>query len=553
MDPRADVLPTFTHPLRRATALHLGATLLCLVAGTACGGHGGGPPAPTARTVSGIDSSPRDGWALLRWNPIDGASGYRVYRGDGEAFDLGVATAVFTTTDHSANIRDVDNDAGAHCAVTAILAGEETAPVFATVTGQELGAPDAPTDVTAAADDGSIRLDWPDVPGALGYRVYEWAAAPVAATARNLVVAPTASTTVITGLANDVETWFVVTAVNGGGESAPSLELAVTPTAQPAAGPPPAPQFLQSAAGNAIAYLSWPTATTATHYAVYMSTAGPVGQQGTMLGTIASPPAQVSGLTNGQPVRFAVTAWNAYGESEMSPETTVTPTSSGGNSNAVPPAPTNLQASPSGTSVQLHWGQSAGAVFYFVYASTTPAIQPGSSVRLLWTTGTSTTVVGLHPGTTYYFAVTAVGFGGESQISNAVAVGGGTGSGGNSAWHPNHGLFTGTWQTSLFNGEISIAYYQSLDSYQVWWVKHGYTFYNNACTYQRQMSTPQPIGPNNTFSFHYVDPSDPSVDVTINGHFIDATHVSGYLSDVNGNVLGCNPPAQGNFSAVWHP
>ncbi len=83
---------------------------------------------------------------------------------------------------------------------------------------------------------------------------------------------------------------------------------------------------------------------------------------------------------------------------------------------AVPPAPTNLTATPGNAQVQLAWNASAGASSYNVKRSTTNG-GPYANVATA-VTATSYTNTGLTNGTPYHYVVTAVNAGGESPVSN---------------------------------------------------------------------------------------------------------------------------------------
>jgi hypothetical protein len=104
---------------------------------------------------------------------------------------------------------------------------------FALFTGVIHAQPAAPQLKTATAADKAVQLAWTAVPGAT-YKIY-WRTttgvtiASAAGHANNSGVAFT-----VPSLTNDTAYFFVVTAVDAGGESAPSNELSATPVAQAA-------------------------------------------------------------------------------------------------------------------------------------------------------------------------------------------------------------------------------------------------------------------------------------------------------------------------------
>jgi hypothetical protein len=88
----------------------------------------------------------------------------------------------------------------------------------------------------------------------------------------------------------------------------------------------------------------------------------------------------------------------------------------GGGGGPLPPAaPTDVRAAPGNGTVTLSWSASAGATSYNVYYATSPATSTASPK--VAASGSPTSVPGLANGTPYWFAVTAVGTGGESALS----------------------------------------------------------------------------------------------------------------------------------------
>ena len=172
--------------------------------------------------------------------------------------------------------------------------------------------------------------------------------------------------------------------------------------------PPPAPAGLQATAGNTQISLTWNTSTGATSYNLKRSTTN-----GGPYTTIASPTTASytnTGLTNGTPYYFVVTAVNSGGESNPSSQATATPTTPV----TIPPVPTGLQATAGNALVSLTWNASSGATSYNVKRSTTNG---GPYTTIASPTTASYTNTGLTNGTHYYYVVTAVNSAGESNPS----------------------------------------------------------------------------------------------------------------------------------------
>jgi hypothetical protein len=173
--------------------------------------------------------------------------------------------------------------------------------------------------------------------------------------------------------------------------------------------PPAAPAGLQATAGNAQISLTWNASTGATSYNVKRSTTN-----GGPYTTIASPTTASytnTGLTNGTPYYYVVTAVNSAGESNPSSQATATPTAPV----TIPPVPTGLQAAAGNAQISLTWNASTGATSYNVKRSTTNG---GPYTTIASPTTASYTDTGLNNGTPYYYVVTAVNSAGESNPSS---------------------------------------------------------------------------------------------------------------------------------------
>jgi chitinase len=115
----------------------------------------------------------------------------------------------------------------------------------------------------------------------------------------------------------------------------------------------------------------------------------------------------------------------------------------GGDPVQIPAAPTGLTAgSPGSTSVPLSWSPSSGATGYHVYRG-------GTKVQTV--SGTSATVTGLAPSTSYSFQVSAANTAGESAKSAAVTATTTSGGGGSDGELPAHAL-VGYLHASFANG-----------------------------------------------------------------------------------------------------
>jgi len=187
-----------------------------------------------------------------------------------------------------------------------------------------------PAGPTATAGNAQVSLSWTASTGATSYNIYFGTSAGVT-TANGTRIAGIAATSYThSGLTNGTAYYYVVTAVNASGESAPSTQVSATPSAPP---PPPVGAALQppagptATAGNAQVSLSWTASTGATSYNIYFGTsAGVTTANGTRIAGITATSYTHSGLTNGTAYYYVVTAVNASGESAPSTQVSATPT-----------------------------------------------------------------------------------------------------------------------------------------------------------------------------------------------------------------------------------
>ena len=172
----------------------------------------------------------------------------------------------------------------------------------------------------------------------------------------------------------------------------------------------PAPTGLAATAGNAQVALSWSSVTASNTYKVYRALAfdGPF----TLLSSPSGPSYTDSTAANGTTYYYAVTAVSPTGgESGYLDPVTATPA-------APPPGPTDLAAAAGNTTVTLTWSGAAGAAEYQIKRSLTSGSGYVSIATNIGNANVTYLDTGLANGMTYYYVVTAVSAGGESDPSN---------------------------------------------------------------------------------------------------------------------------------------
>ena len=271
--------------------------------------------------------------------------------------------------------------------------------------------PSAPTNLAATPGDGFVALTWADPldNGGSPITSYQysinggvsWTAVPGSS-------ATTASYTV-SGLTDGVSYTFGIRAVNANGPGASSSIVSATPVAVPGA-----PTLTSVTPGDtqATVVFSSPASDGGSAITAYTVTAQPQPTGTPIVTTGTASPITVTGLTNGTPYSFTVTATNAVGTGAASTAQSATPYTT-------PSAPQALAATPGDTTVDLSW--------------TAPASDGGSAITsyevsddgganwLPVTAAPPTTYsfAGLTNGTTYTFLVradNAAGPGAEASV-----------------------------------------------------------------------------------------------------------------------------------------
>lgn len=282
--------------------------------GRGSGGGGGGNSAPA--TPTGLAATAGNAQITLSWSADSGATGYYVKR---STITGGPYTQIATqssTTYADAGLTNGTKYFYVVAAYNSAGASANSAEASATPT---LPPPSAPTGLSAAAGNTQITLTWTASAGATSYHVKR----STTSRAETQISAPTANSFTDTGLTNGAKYFYVVSAVNAGGESANSSEVSATPTAP--ATPPPTPTGLQATPGNTQVALTWNATTGATSYHVKRSTTS----GGPFNSTLASPTGTNytdAAVINGTAYYYVVSAVNATGESANSAQVSATPT-----------------------------------------------------------------------------------------------------------------------------------------------------------------------------------------------------------------------------------
>src|SRR5271156_4899654 len=283
------------------------------IGGSAGGGGKTGMSVPAV--PAGLAAAPGSAQVTLSWAASSGATGYNVQRSTTTG---GPYTQISTTTVTNFTDTGLTNGTKYFYVISAFNSvGQSANSSEVNATPAPL-APTTPTGLAATAGNAQVSLTWNASSAATSYHVKR----STSSGAEMQISAPASNSFIDTGVTNGTKYFYVVSAVDSGGESANSSEVNATPAAP--AVPPATPTGLQATAGNAQVSLSWNASTGATSYNVKRSTVtgGPFST------TLSSPTATNytdTTVTNGTPYFYVVSAVNAAGESANSAQASATP------------------------------------------------------------------------------------------------------------------------------------------------------------------------------------------------------------------------------------
>jgi len=268
------------------------------------------PALPTVPAApSGVIATGGTKQVSLSWKSVSTATSYNVYY----ATTAGVTTANGTKI---ANATTPAVQTGLTAAttyyyiVTAVNSvGEGAASVqvaAATLSATPTPtAPAVPAGLTAAGGANKVTLSWAAATGASSYNLY-WSTTPGVTIANGTKVSGITTPYVKTGLSAGTAYYFIVTAANSAGESAPSPQVTATTSAAPV----PVTKQLS---------LAWDPVAGATSYRLYWSTVpGVTTTSGTKISGISSPSYVHTGLAAGTTYYYVVTAADSSSESAAS-------------------------------------------------------------------------------------------------------------------------------------------------------------------------------------------------------------------------------------------
>jgi large repetitive protein len=383
-------------------------------------------PQGAASAVTTISAVAGDGSAVITFSgaTTNGSTitsyAIQAYDSSGSAVSGATCTATTSATNGSCTITGLTNGSQytfkAVTNSTANSSSVSSVASIATTTVTPAKAPEAPTGITTTAGTGKVTVGWTE-PTDNGSAITSYTvqaydnAGNAVAGATCTATAPATTCDVSANLAAGSAYTFKVTATSAAGTSAAST--ASTSASVNAA--PSEPRNVTAVKGNTTATVSWDApldsrGSDVTGYTVTAYTSGNVAA-GTCTSVAPTETCVVTGLTNGTPYTFKVTATNGIGTSAQSTA------SSAATPSTVPNAPTGVTVASGDAQVTVSF--------------TAPTNNGGSSITGYTVTasdgstisGTTSplTITGLTNGTAYTFTVKATNINGDSVASSASA------------------------------------------------------------------------------------------------------------------------------------
>ncbi|WP_207708939.1 S-layer homology domain-containing protein, partial [Heliomicrobium gestii] len=288
------------------------------------------PAAPTiVNTVAG------NAMVRLTWNEVYGATGYKVFQSMTSG-SYGAEVLTVSQSVYSADVTGLTNGTQYYFVVKTLKGSLESPFSNEVHATPHVPSPDTPVLLSAIAGDAHAMLTWQEVPGSIGYKVYQSETSGNYGSA-TATVAESVYSYDATGLTNGRMYYFIIKATNPGGDSVASNELSATPMTVAGA---PTNVTAVAGSGQAIITFTAPMDNGGSPITGYEVIASP----GNVVVTGATSPITVTGLTNGTSYTFTVKAINGVGRSASSTESNaITPRSSssgGGGGNNAAPSPT---------------------------------------------------------------------------------------------------------------------------------------------------------------------------------------------------------------------
>ena len=363
------------------------------------------PIQPVPAAPSSVTAIQGDGKINVRWNAVKTATSYNIYWSLDKKFTRSSGHKVQSVTSPYPHI-NLANGTSYYYAVTAVNSGGESALSSIRTVAPQVVAPAAPTSVLVVAGERQVRLRWARVAGADSYNLY-WSVKRGVTKKNGKKIENVTPGTEYTELTNGTEYFYIVTALNAGGESAASKEVSTVPQVST----PAAPAEVNAVPRDGKIMVSWMPVEGASTYNIYWSENPDVTDKtGKVIKNLVSSTFTQLELKNAKKYYFVVTAVNAGGESAFSRKVFAIPRV------AAPSVPTNIVIEPGNGKVTIEWKAVAGATRYNLYWSVKAGVKAATAKKVA-DIKQKQSLSGLINGTQYFYVITAENAGGESAAS----------------------------------------------------------------------------------------------------------------------------------------
>jgi fibronectin type 3 domain-containing protein len=265
----------------------------------------------------GVTVTPGNGQVTIAWTAVTDVTSYNIYWSTTPGVTIANGTKITGATSPYVQLGLI-NGITYYYVVTGVNKDGESTPT--PQVSAALALP-GPTGVTVTPGNGQVTIAWTAVTDVTSYNIY-WSTTPGVTITNGTKIIGVASPYIQLGLINGTTYYYVVTAVNGNGESTPSSQVSAIPSVAPT---PAAPTEVTATPGNGQITIAWTAVKDVTSYNIYWSnTSGVTTANGTKI-TGATSPYVHPRLINGTTYYHVVTAANKEGESTPSPQASAIP------------------------------------------------------------------------------------------------------------------------------------------------------------------------------------------------------------------------------------
>ena len=193
--------------------------------------HFGSTPTPVLApsAPNSVTAKAGDGTVVLQWNGVSGAFGYNVYYSTQSGVTK-AGTKLSAGALTSCTVSGLTDGTAYYFVVTATNSTGESALSTEISATPLLPAPAAPTGLSATGGPAQVALTWTAVSNATSYNLYYSTTTGVTTANGTKVTGISSAAYTVTGLTSGTPYYFIVTAVNAGGESLASAQATATPT-----------------------------------------------------------------------------------------------------------------------------------------------------------------------------------------------------------------------------------------------------------------------------------------------------------------------------------